>query len=150
MTLSGTSFAAPIAAGTAADVLARHPSWTPDQVKGALLAAARTRGLNAPSTLALGAGEIDAGAAAQIASPPNPNRALDGFLVVSSPGGGGAPTFDAAAWRDAAAADPNWDAGAWSDVSWDSAATSDVSWDDVSWDDVAWSDVAEEALTWVW
>jgi serine protease AprX len=32
----GTSMAAPIVAGIAADVLSAHPTWTPDQVKGAL------------------------------------------------------------------------------------------------------------------
>ena len=39
--LSGTSFAAPIVAGTVAQMLARHPGWTPDQVKGALMRTAR-------------------------------------------------------------------------------------------------------------
>jgi serine protease AprX len=34
--LSGTSMAAPIVAGIAADMLSLHPEWTPDQVKGAL------------------------------------------------------------------------------------------------------------------
>ncbi len=34
--MSGTSMAAPIVAGIAADVLSVHPEWTPDQVKGAL------------------------------------------------------------------------------------------------------------------
>jgi serine protease AprX len=34
--IGGTSMAAPIVAGIAADVLAAHPDWTPDQVKGAL------------------------------------------------------------------------------------------------------------------
>src|SRR3954470_6607206 len=34
--LSGTSMAAPIVAGIAADVVSAHPGWTPDQVKGAL------------------------------------------------------------------------------------------------------------------
>ena len=40
MWMSGTSFAAPIVSGAAATVLSRHPDWTPDQVKGALMASA--------------------------------------------------------------------------------------------------------------
>jgi len=32
--LSGTSFAAPVVAGAAAQSLSAHPTWTPDQVKG--------------------------------------------------------------------------------------------------------------------
>ena len=39
--MSGTSFAAPVVAGAAAQLLARHPNWTPDQVKGALMLTAR-------------------------------------------------------------------------------------------------------------
>ena len=34
--LGGTSMAAPIVAGIAADILSIHPTWTPNQVKGAL------------------------------------------------------------------------------------------------------------------
>ena len=34
--VGGTSMAAPIVAGIAADLLSVHPTWTPDQVKGAL------------------------------------------------------------------------------------------------------------------
>ncbi len=39
--LSGTSFAAPVIAGIAAQSLARNPNWTPDQVKSALMRQAR-------------------------------------------------------------------------------------------------------------
>jgi subtilisin family serine protease len=39
--LSGTSFAAPVVAGSAAQILAKHPNWTPDQVKGALMLTAK-------------------------------------------------------------------------------------------------------------
>jgi serine protease AprX len=34
--VSGTSMAAPVVAGIAADIISAHPDWTPDQVKGAL------------------------------------------------------------------------------------------------------------------
>ena len=34
MWMSGTSFAAPVVSGMAASLLAKNPSWTPDQVKG--------------------------------------------------------------------------------------------------------------------
>ena len=42
MWMSGTSFAAPVVSGAAAQLLARHPDWTPDQVKGALMLTARS------------------------------------------------------------------------------------------------------------
>jgi len=48
MWMSGTSFAAPVVAGAAADLLAIHPGWTPDQVKGALMASARALPAAAP------------------------------------------------------------------------------------------------------
>jgi subtilisin family serine protease len=41
MWMSGTSFAAPVVSGAAAQLLARHPGWTPDEVKGALMLTAR-------------------------------------------------------------------------------------------------------------
>src|SRR5436305_6336324 len=69
--LSGTSFAAPIVAGTAADMLARHPSWTPDQVKGALMRTART--VHTGNPLAAGLGEVTASRAVAANYAPNPN-----------------------------------------------------------------------------
>ena len=42
MELSGTSFSAPIVSGVAALILGRHPDWTADQVKGALMLGAKT------------------------------------------------------------------------------------------------------------
>ena len=76
--LSGTSFAAPVVAGAAEELLARHPDWTPDQVKGALMLTATTAPAAPPG--ALGAGEIDGAAAAAVSSPPNPNAGIDALL----------------------------------------------------------------------
>ncbi len=71
--LSGTSFAAPIVAGAAAQILSAHPTWTPDQVKGALMVTARPAGDSAP--LSAGVGVVDVAKAVALSSAPNPNAA---------------------------------------------------------------------------
>lgn len=139
MRLSGTSFAAPIVAGAAAQILARNPSWTPDKVKGALMQRARfvpEEGL----TGAAGVGEINAARAAALARPGNPNLALNRF-VVPDPTGVRSPVFDAASWTDVARSNASWDSVTWSDVTWSDASWSSVTWSDVTWSDVTWSDV---------
>src|SRR5439155_5100362 len=70
--LSGTSFAAPVVAGAAAQILANHPEYTPDQVKGALMVTAKPDPSAAPGSL--GVGEMQMGKAALRISPPNPNK----------------------------------------------------------------------------
>src|SRR5207248_9801331 len=57
MQLSGTSFAAPVVSGAAAEILAAHPTWTPDDVKGALMLTAQP----APAAAArsVGVGELN-------------------------------------------------------------------------------------------
>jgi serine protease AprX len=148
ITLSGTSLSAPIVAGIAADLLALRPTLTPDQVKGALMHEARS--LRRVRTLAAGVGEAYAPAAATLAFPPNPNRALDGFLIKDPAGDG--MIFDDVSWLDAAKASPTWDAvswlDGWADVSWSDVSWSDVSWSDVSWADVSWSDVSWSDVSW--
>jgi len=146
--LSGTSLAAPVVSGIAADLLTLRPSLTPDQVKGALMHEARA--LRKVRTLAAGVGEVNAAGALALGFPPNPNRALDGFLVPDPKGDG--PMFDDVSWLDAAKASPVWDAvswlDGWADVSWSDVSWSDVSWSDVSWGDVSWSDVSWSDVSW--
>ena len=135
MELSGTSFAAPQVAGAAAMILARHPDWTPDQVKGVLVDTARTLPAAAPRSA--GAGELDIAAARRDPSPSNPNSGIDRFVTQDG-------TFDTSAWQAAAKASVAWGDVAWSDVAWASVAWGDVAWSDVAWGDVAWSDAATD------
>ena len=143
--LSGTSFAAPATAGAAAQILARHPSFTPDQVKGALMGTA-TKAPKAPPG-SIGMGELDAAAAAAVSNPANPNRAIEQYLI-PDPAGGSTPVFNTVAWSDTAKANVSWDAVAWGDVSWSSVAWGDVAWSDVAWSDVSWQDVAWGDVAW--
>jgi hypothetical protein len=99
-------------------------------------------------TAAAGVGEVFLPAAAAIAFPPNPNRALDRFLVPDPVAPG--LIFDDAAWREAAKASSAWNAVSWSDgwngALWSVGVWANVSWSDVSWSDVSWSDVSWEDL----
>jgi len=131
--LSGTSFAAPQVAGAAAMILARHPDWTPDDVKGALVGGARTLPAAAPGSV--GAGELDIAAARRNPNPSNPNAGVDQFVTADR-------TFDTSAWQAAAQASVAWGDVAWSDAAWATVAWGDVAWSDVAWGDVAWGDVA--------
>jgi serine protease AprX len=144
MQLSGTSFAAPVVAGAAAELLAQHPTWTPDQVKGALMLTATPEPRAAKGSL--GVGEVNiASSRAFRKSPPNPNAGLNKFLATGSDG---MSTFDSAAWQKAALANKAWNAVAWSDVAWSDAAWSTVAWSDAAWADVAWASVAYGTVAW--
>jgi serine protease AprX len=151
-TLSGTSLSAPIVSGIASDLLELRPDLTPDQVKGALMLSAQW--LPKVRAFAAGVGEVNAPGAVATGTPPNPNRALDRFLVADPTGG---VMFDDVSWLAAAQASRSWNDVSWSDgwtgatwsvLSWSAVSWSDVSWSDVSWSDVSWSDVSWSDVSW--
>ena len=139
--------AAPVVAGAAAQLLIEHPTWTPDQIKGALMQRARYIP-EAPAGSA-GVGEINAARSSLLTRPPNPNAALNKFRQAGRTAGDdgvrrqglvrGGEVERLLGFRRPGAMPP----GATSpgrDVSW-----SDVSWSDASWSDVSWSDVLAAA-----
>jgi subtilisin family serine protease len=136
MQLSGTSLAAPIVSGAAADILALHPTWTPDQVKGALMTTATALPNAVPGSS--GIGEINAASAAQVDAPPNPNAALEQFLVPGNP-----PTIDTDQWATAAAADPAWASAYWGSAYWGSSY-----WGSSYWGSAYWGSTATGAAYW--
>jgi len=141
--LSGTSFAAPIVAGTAADMLARHPEWTPDQVKGALMRS--TRKLRSGVVAAAGLGELTASRAVASNYAPNANAGL-GQYVTSS--GGSGLSFDSMSWSSAAKANMSWNSMSWSSQSWSDQSWSDQSWASMSWADMSWSSMSWADMSW--
>jgi serine protease AprX len=144
MQLSGTSFAAPVVAGAAAQIIARHPGWTPSQVKGAIMLSART--MDPSVGRAGGVGEITASKAAGVDNPPNPNAALEKFLVPSTSGG---ITFDSASWLDTIKANASWDSASWDSASWLAASWDSASWLAASWDSASWLDASTLSASWL-
>jgi serine protease AprX len=142
MWMSGTSFSAPAVAGVAAQLLAAHPSWTPDQVKGALMAS--TTILGGGGT---GAGEVNAVAASGLAAPPNPNQGLEAF-VRSDPETGQA-VFDPRAWATTVKASSAWTSSAWTSSAWTSSAWTSSAWTSSAWTSSAWTSSAWTSSAWV-
>jgi serine protease AprX len=143
MWMSGTSFAAPVVSGAAAQLLAVHPDWTPDQVKGALMLAARP--LNDPNYTG-GVGEVDAAAAATVDSPPNANDGLDAYVTQNPVTG--QPVFDSASWTEALQSDASWTEASWSEASWAEASWSSASWAEASWNEASWSEASWNEASW--
>jgi hypothetical protein len=85
--------------------------------------------------------------AAGVRTPPNPNLALNQF-VVSDPAGGSIPVFDAAAWANAAWNNTTWDDAAWNSAAWNSAAFDVAAWSSAAWSDAAWNDAAWADNAW--
>jgi serine protease AprX len=134
--LSGTSLAAPIVAGIAADLLAAHPWWTPAMVKGAIV--------NTATPISGGQDEVNALAAywaggSQLASDRGltPNDLIDPAT--------NSIDYDAASWSAASwstAADPlaaSWSAASWSCVDCSPGDGDAINPTAASWSDVGWA-----------
>jgi serine protease AprX len=141
--MSGTSFATPVVAGTAAYILARHPNFTPDQVKGALMLTARPTPLAVPGST--GVGEVAADKAVDVNNPPNPNLALNQFVVPDADGGS---VFDQATWTTYATANPMWDAATWTTATWTTATWTTATWTTASWEAATWVSATWTTATW--
>jgi serine protease AprX len=144
MWMSGTSFAAPVVSGAAATIISRHPNWTPDQVKGALMVAASVPS-GYGSKGALGIGIVSASAATAADGAANPNAGLNQFVTTDATTG--LKTFDAASWASAATANASWNSASWSTASWASASWSTASWASASWSTASWANASWSTST---
>ena len=145
MWMSGTSFAAPVVSGLAATILSKHPQWTPDQVKGALMLGARPPALSATPG-PMGVGVVSSATAVASAGSANPNAGLNQF--VSTDPTTGLNSFDGTAWFDTALQNASWNSASWSSASWSSASWSSASWSSASWSSASWSSASWSSASW--
>jgi serine protease AprX len=138
MWMSGTSFSAPMAAGAAAQILARNPGFSPDQVKGALMVTARHLPAHDPGA---GVGEIDIASAAKVSSPPNPNENLYAFVVNGS--------FDATAWAAHVRSQANWTQANWTAANWTLSNWVSSNWVSSNWVASNWVSANWTTSNWV-
>jgi serine protease AprX len=134
--VSGTSMAAPIVSGIAADLIALHPSWTPSMVKGAIVSTAQP--------LAGGGSEVSAMGAygatgSQLISDQGltPNSLIDPTTGTINYGQAG---WTAGSWSVATSPlAASWSAASWSCSDCSSAASGSVSSTSGSWSNLGWA-----------
>ena len=136
--ISGTSFSAPQVAGAAAILHQRHPQWSPDQVKGALVAASRPISGSTKRTL-------DIGAAIDMNNPPRANQGVP--ALVCAPGSTCLPDTGqnriASSWNSS-----SWNASSWNSSSWNASSWNSSSWNASSWNASSWNGSSWNASSW--
>ncbi len=146
VTISGTSFAAPQAAGAAADLLQQHPAWSPDQVKGLLVR--RARAVSGSSAGALDLGFLGS----PLAAPPLANQGVG--ALVCAPGSsclrGGliASRWNSSSWNSSSWSSSSWNSSSWSSSSWSSSSWNLGSWSSSSWNSSSWNSSSWNSSSW--
>jgi len=128
--MTGTSVSSAMASGVSALVLQLHASYTPTQVKGAIVAGSRkvwgsrTPGLLADNPLWAAPATVNAGLV--------PSSLL--LRVLASSGanvGSGGISWEGISWEGL-----TWEAISWEAISWEG-----ISWSSLSWESVAWEEL---------
>jgi serine protease AprX len=141
MWMSGTSFAAPVVSGLAAQLLARHPDWGPDEVKGALMLTSAYLGVEGS-----GVGAVDGFYAALLDfTPPNPNEGFYPFVEADPVTG--QPFFNEANWANYVATEANWAQANWAAAAWASANWAQANWAQAAWSSANWAQSVESSMT---
>jgi serine protease AprX len=146
--ISGTSFSAPQVAGAAALLLQRHPDWSPDQVKGALVSQARTvtgtslRSMNLELSFALASpAPANQGVAALVCAPGASCLPDNGTSTVASLWNSG--TWNSGTWNSGTWNSGTWNSGTWNSGTWNSGTWNSGTWNSASWNSAAWDDPAD-------
>jgi len=159
---SGTSFSAGVVSGSVALALQANPAATPDRVKYALMSTARATATN--DRMAVGAGIIDANAAALTAPPGLANAGVEpgngsgsidlsrGTVYVAADDPmqtvvSGPMTLQLIVW-DPLALFVDWNGASWYGASWYGASWYGASWYGASWYGASWYGASWYGASW--
>jgi serine protease AprX len=151
--MSGTSFSAPQVAGAAALVFQKHPDWSPDQVKAALVLKARAvngtslRSLDVyASTSVAEPGLANQGVLALVCAPGATCLADDGTSTVASLWN--SATWNSATWNSATWNSATWNSATWNSATWNSATWNSATWNSATWNSATWNSATWNSATW--
>jgi serine protease AprX len=139
--MGGTSMATGVVSGAVALIVKAHPTWTPDQVKSALIATATAT----PAGPEIAVNKAMTAKGTDLARPNSyaPNTLLDGsgFGVAVDPS---KSSWSKSSWSKSSWSKSSWSKSSWSsaDAGTDGAGLSRSSWSKSAWSKSAWSSVA--------
>ena len=153
---SGTSQATAVVSGAVALLLQQHPTWTPDQVKAALMASAVT--LPQASAQDRGAGLLNVlGASTTLVGPSTQTwtassglGTLDGARGTDLTGEKDifGKAWHASTWAAASASYTAWNGGVWNGSTWTGTCWCATSWTNSTWSNSTWSGYDWANSTW--
>jgi serine protease AprX len=137
--INGTSFAAPQVAGAAAIIFERHPDYSADNVKWALIAKPGSKPRDSK------VGSLSLSSSYNLAG--TPGRANQGVpALVCAPGANCdtgstiASSWDSSSWNSFSWNSLSWNSAGWNSASWNSTADwSSSSWNSASWNSSSWN-----------
>jgi serine protease AprX len=162
---SGTSQATAVTSGAVALLLQQHPTWTPDQVKAALMASAvampqagvQDRGAGMLNVL--GASTTVVGTSTQTWTKSSGLGTLEGARGSAHIGDNGTDlsgeqdimgtAWSASTWAKASAADKAWNGGTWNSRTWSGSCWCSTSWAGVSYTSALWSGNDWAGVSWL-
>jgi serine protease AprX len=127
--LTGTSASSAMVAGVAALVLQAHRSYTPTNVKGAIVAGAR-------KVTASRVASVDADAALDTKPARVNERLIPSAVLIRLLEASGQVLGEGVSWEGV-----SWEGISWESVSWEGISWESVSWEAVSWESVSWETV---------
>lgn len=140
---NGTSFAAPQVAGAAAIIFQRHPDYSPDNVKWALI----TKQGSKPRNSKIGA--LSLSSSYNLAG--TPGRANQGVpALVCAPGASClAGSTIASSWSSSSWNSSSWNSSSWNSSSWNSSSwNAFADWESSSWNSTSWNSTSWNSTSW--
>jgi serine protease AprX len=161
---SGTSQAAAMVSGAAADILSARPGLTPDQVKAALTTTTRPIATSNPNFVGSGlvnvydAARANVGPSVQTYPVANGTGTLEGARGTSHVAMGGVVLtgekdifgnpWNSAAIAAARTAGATWSGGTYNGATWSGATWSSATWSGATWSSATWSGATWSSATW--
>ena len=162
---SGTSMATAVVSGAAAQLLSLQPSWTPAQVKSALMATATPVAFQPATVVGRGLVDVAAAAAWTGAAPVLPTQRSSGTGSLEASRGAShvldatgavllgdrtasGKAFDAAAYRASGWAPGTWSSSIFASTNWQSTNWQSTNWQSTNWQSTNWQSTNWQSTNW--